>query len=117
MTDTELFALYSDAKGQVEFIPPTRICPRTKWRVRKWRRQPTLTNIEFNHAYWECATKAEVTKFLAEYGLTTEQFITAAIQKFWIPFGERCGEFKHEYLKKRFPYAFKAVSQLPNNLA
>ena len=122
MKKSELLALYADAKEQVEFRPPTRVSPRMKWRVKKFPfglmdtyedKESLRLFPENKHMWlhrrggWYQSSKDKVTKILADYGLTPEQFITAALQTFWLDFEESCGETEHGYWKKRFPYAFK----------
>ena len=125
MTAAELAAVYTDAKQQIDFYPPTRISPRCKWRVKKFpfgatdiyedetalRLFPEDKELWLHRrGGWYRSTKAEVAKILAGYGLTVEDFITAALQSFWIDFETRCGNTEHAYLKKRFPYAFGGAS-------
>lgn len=124
MTQTEMLSLYADAKEQIEFRPPTRISPRCKWRVKKFPFKATDIYDDakalrlfpedkqlwlHRRGGWYHSAKAEVTKILAGYGLTVEDFITAALQDFWLGFEERCGDSEHAYLKKRFPYAFSSL--------
>ena len=133
MTQSEMLSLYADAKEHVEVQLPTRSRPRTKWRVKKYL-PAGLSFDDFegsskpmglkplkemvsdfpetkgrwlhNRGGWIYTLKAEVADILANYGLTVEQFITAAIQTFWLDFETRCGDTEHNYLKQRFPYAF-----------
>lgn len=124
MTQAEMLSLYVDAKEHVEFIPPFEdVRKRCKWRVTKYLPQgvslddkpsPKImrsfqeTKERWLHrrGFWFYSSKAEVAKILAGYGLTVEQFITAALIFCWVDFEERCGNTEHAYLKKRFPYAF-----------